>query len=81
MIRRAIREERQDVYEVITTSKEIQNDEIVEVESVGMTTTIQQRIEDNANLMNQIEQLQQGIVKNNLIIQEIESYKLTSPEK
>ena len=80
MIRRAIREERNDVYEVIVTKKEIQNDEIVEVESVEMTTTIQQLLDTIEAQMKVKEEAEKQIADSLALIEEIENYKLQNPE-
>ena len=79
-IRRAIREERNDVYEVIVTKKEIQNDEIVEVEHVEKETTIQQ-LADTINAQTAIkEEAEKQIADSLALIEDIENYKLQNPE-
>ena len=80
MIRRAIREERNDVYEVIVTKKEIVNDEIAIVEVVEKETTIQQLLDTIESQTKVKEEAEKQIADSLALIEEINQYKLTSPE-
>ena len=80
MIRRATREERNDVYEVIVTKKEIVNDEIAVVEVVEKETTIQQLLDTIESQTKVKEEAEKQIADSLTLIEEINQYKLTSPE-
>ena len=80
MIRRAIREERNDVYEVIVAKKEIVNDEIAVVEVVEKETTIQQLTDIINAQMKVKEEAEKQIADSLALIEEIENYKLQNPE-
>ena len=80
MVRRAIREERQDVYEVIVTKKEIVNDEIAVVEVVEKETTIQQLLDTIESQTKVKEEAEKQIADSLALIEEIEKYKLQNPE-
>ena len=80
MIRRATREERNDVYEVIVTKKEIVNDEIAIVEVVEKETTIQQLLDTIESQTKVKEEAEKQIADSLTLIEEINQYKLTSPE-
>ena len=80
MIRRAIREERNDVYEVIVTKKEIVNDEIAVVEVFEKETTIQQLLDTIESQTKVKEEAEKQIADSLALIEEIEKYKLQNPE-
>ena len=80
MIRRATREERNDVYEVIVTKKEIVNDEIAIVEVVEKETTIQQLLDTIEAQTKVKEEAEKQIADSLALIEEIENYKLQNPE-
>ena len=79
-VQRAIREERRDVYDIIVTKKEIQNDAIVEVETVERTVTIQE-LTDTINAQIVIkEEAQRQIDEAIETINTINAYKEANPE-
>ena len=79
-VQRAIREERNDVYDIIVTKKEIQNDAIVEVEEVEKSVTIQE-LTDTINAQISIkEEAQKQIDEALATIDAINEYKVTNPE-
>ena len=79
-IQRAIRDERNDVYDIIVTKKEIQNDAIVEVEEVEKSVTIQE-LTDTINAQISIkEEAQKQIDEALATIDAINEYKVTNPE-
>lgn len=80
MIRRAIREERNDVYEVIVTKKEIQNDVIVDIEVVEKETTIQQLLDTIEAQTKVKDEAEKQIADSLALIEDIENYKLQNPE-
>ena len=79
-VQRAIREERRDVYDIIVTKKEIQNDAIVEVETVERTVTIQE-LTDTINAQIVIKEEAQGQIDEAIeTINTINAYKEANPE-
>ena len=79
-VQRAEREERRDVYDIIVTKKEIQNDAIVEVEAVERTVTIQE-LTDTINAQIAIkEEAQKQIDEALATIDAINAYKEDNPE-
>ena len=80
MIRRATREERNDVYEVIVTKKEIVNDEIAIVEVVEKETTIQQLLDTIEAQTKVKDEAEKQIADSLALIEDIENYKLQNPE-
>ena len=80
MIKRAIREERRDVYDIIVTKKEIQNDEIVEVEAVEKSVTIQELTQTIEAQIKVKEEAERQIDEALATIDAINEYKVTNPE-
>ena len=80
MIKRAIRDERRDVYDIIVTKKEIQNDEIVEVEAVEKSVTIQELTQTIEAQIKVKEEAERQIDEALATIDAINEYKVTNPE-
>ena len=79
-IQRAIREERRDVYDLIVTKKEIQNDAIVEVEAVEKSVTIQELTQVIEAQIKVKEEAERQIDEALATIDAINEYKVTNPE-
>ena len=79
-IQRAIRDERNDVYDIIVTKKEIQNDAIVEVEAVEKSVTIQELTQVIEAQIKVKEEAERQIDEALATIDAINEYKVTNPE-